>query len=284
MKLVFFNEVLIFMAQRYSYFHIDGMARRVFLSVRDAVFPLKCLACGQLFVRRPVGEGAGDFARKTALVLCERCRSDFTAIASPLCPRCGLMFVERVSDDHLCGRCLTRPGALTLARAVGSYDQSLKKIIQAFKYRNRLGAAGPLGRLLFDLYRRCYRDGAPDLIIPVPLHRKRFRTRGFNQAYLLIRNWPFPKKNAPGIPDPVIVKDGMVRRRWTEPQAGLDRKTRRLNIKGAFAVAAHLDVRGRHVLLIDDVYTTGATAEECASVLTKTGARRVDILTVARTV
>jgi ComF family protein len=197
------------------------------------------------------------------------------------------MFEERVSDDHLCGDCLVKPGKISFARAAGVYDKSLMHMIKAYKYRGKTQTARPFGRLLFYLYYRHYMTQSPDaslpdMVIPVPLHTRRFRERGFNQAWLLLMEWPEllnrirPKK----MPD--LVKDGLKRHRPTRPQAGLDKKSRKENIKGAFALSDKTTVSGRHVLLVDDVYTTGTTAEECASVLQKHGARRVDILTLSR--
>jgi ComF family protein len=161
-------------------------------------------------------------------------------------------------------------------------------MIRAFKYRGKTQAARPFGRLLFFLYCRHYTKGLrkgspPDVIIPVPLHIRRFRQRGFNQAWLLVKEWPeyFRRLNQENHPQ--LIKDGLVRHRFTKPQAGLDKKNRKTNIKGAFGLSKKLDVTGKHILLVDDVYTTGATAEECAAVLLKNGARTIDILTLSRT-
>lgn len=250
------------------------------LSLKDAIFPLRCLACGRLF-NRPKEEGG-----VLGVHLCERCRVDVLPVASPLCPRCGVMFQEQGHEDHLCGDCLKTPGKVDFSRAVARYERALKPLIQAFKYRGKIQVSRSLGRLLFGLYCQIYPEDdtkgpRPDLIVPVPLHMRRFRKRGFNQAWLLIRHWPewFAERNGHR---PVLVRDGMLRHRWTEPQAGLDRKKRQSNLKGAFSLSPSLDVTGKCVLLIDDVYTTGATAEECAKVLKKNGAGAVHILTLAR--
>lgn len=250
------------------------------LSLKDAVFPLRCLACGCLFNRPEQGAGA------LGVHLCQRCRYDVLPITSPLCPRCGVVFNERDHGDHLCGDCLKTKGKLDFSRAVARYDRAMKPLIQAYKYRGKIQVARPLGRLLFGLYCQIYmeddtKEPCPDLVVPVPLHHRRLRKRGFNQSWLLVRNWPkwFGDKNGHR---PVLVKDGLIRHRWTEPQSGLDRRKRQSNLKGAFSLSPSLDVNGKCVLLIDDVYTTGATAEECAKVLKKNGAGAVHILTLAR--
>ena len=286
--------------------HPDGALRReraMFLKklyrvFRDAVFPARCMCCRSLFIRDeekhglpgvPMAEEQCEpaFHRLLSPFLCENCLPEFQAIESPLCPRCGMMFRERVSDDHLCGDCLTGSGHVGFARAMGVYERSLMHVIRAFKYRGKTQLAKPLGRMLFHLYARCYGEKTgmrkpPDLIMPVPLHKKRFRERGFNQAYLLVREWPglYPLAHAES---PRVTRDGFVRKRWTRPQAGLDRKDRRANIKGAFALSPTCDVQGKRILLVDDVYTTGATAEECARVLLNGGASEIDILTLSRT-
>ena len=259
---------------------IQWNLRRLLFAVKNAVFPLKCLACGRFFHRF---YGDTDLLR---LCVCDHCLAKVVRVVSPLCSRCGIPFHEAGSEDHLCGECIKRPGYVDFSRAVARYERTMKPLIQAYKYHGKIQAARPLGRLLFDRYCQIYldddkKDPGPDVIVPVPLHKNRFRKRGFNQAWLLIRHWPTWFRQTDGH-RPCVMKDGMIRHRWTEPQAGLDRKTRQSNLKGAFSQSPSLDVHGKCVLLIDDVYTTGATAEECAKVLKKNGARAVHILTLAR--
>ncbi len=132
--------------------------------------------------------------------------------------------------------------------------------------------------MLLAAFLRFWDSGDIDLILPVPLHPKRFRQRGFNQAYRLMSNWKH-EYSALAATTRLLVK-----LRATAPQTGLGKVQRRRNIRNAFGVRQPEAVRSRQVLLIDDVYTTGATADECARVLLKCGAARVDVLTLARAV
>ena len=135
-----------------------------------------------------------------------------------------------------------------------------------------------MGDILLAAFLRFWDSGDIDLILPVPLHPKRFRQRGFNQAYRLLSNWKH-EYSALAATTGLLVK-----LRATAPQTGLGKVQRRRNIRNAFGVRQPEAIRSRRVLLIDDVYTTGATADECARVLLKCGAARVDVLTLARAV
>lgn len=262
------------------------MIKRWLRSIEQVLFPAKCLGCGRLFVddTETIGSlgdqapsGDLNFACAMARYYCSGCRVRWTKVASPMCTRCGLVFVSRSGEDHLCGRCLEHPGTFSKARAAGIYDQSLRTAIQELKFKRCTTLAKPLGQLLFQTFEQQWGPGEIDLITPVPLHRRRFRERGFNQAYLLIRRWQLPD-------DVVIVRDLLIRSRETAPQTGLDRRQRRINLKNAFSMKRDGQTKGKRVLLIDDVLTTGATVDACARALIKDGAHRVDVLTLARAV
>jgi ComF family protein len=208
--------------------------------------------------------------------LCPVCRNDFTPVVSPMCPACGQMFAGRSGADHLCEACIRKPRAFCTARAAGLYTGALRETIHLLKYRGKIVLAPPLGRLLWETFVASGRAEQTELVVPVPLHPRRMRHRGFNQAYLLVRRWPLTG----GFP--AVERSALIRQRWTQPQTGLGRRMRVDNIKNAFRVPEASLVKDRQILLVDDVLTTGATVEECAHALLRAGAKRVDVLTLAR--
>lgn len=208
----------------------------------------------------------------TAVHLCPDCLVRIRLISPPLCQCCGVEFAG--GGSHYCGPCLTRPPHFSKARAIFRYDDESARLVQAFKYGGKTVARGTFCALakkvppLADL-------APPELIVPVPLHRKRLQARGFNQALVLAR-FLFPKQGQR------IAASLLLRTRWTDPQTVLSGRARRQNLRGAFAVKHPELVCGRRVLLVDDVFTTGATLDECAKVLKDHGAAQVEALTLAR--
>jgi ComF family protein len=267
--------------------------------IQKAVFPSKCLACGALyhdktdsakgFAKDPVLH-RGDFSSsQTAFIramepyLCPDCSTGFDPLQSPMCPQCGVMFETRHGEDHLCGDCIGSPRHFSKARSLGVYDNTLMSVIHRLKYNGKIQLADPLGALLFSLFLMHWGKGGIDLVVPVPLHVKRFRKRGFNQSLLLVGHWDrWAGSLDQGKWRLEIGCRLLVRTRQTQPQTGLNRKNRLENIKNAFAVVKPEDVRDKRILLVDDVFTTGTTVDECAKALQRAGARQVDVLTVAR--
>jgi ComF family protein len=174
-----------------------------------------------------------------------------------------------------CGDCRGRRRAFKLLRSAGVYEGSLQKLIKKFKYGGREDLARPLGRMLVDLWREQPRLGPVDAVVPVPLHWLRERGRGYNQALVLAEY--FGRKT--GLP----VVRALARRR-SPSQTELRREERLENVRDAFRAARPELARGKSLLLVDDVCTTGATLEACARALKAAGARRVAALTVARQV
>jgi ComF family protein len=175
----------------------------------------------------------------------------------------------------LCGACRSRRPGFAYARAALRYGEIAREAIHAFKFGGRRGLANPLGDLLAGLGLRALPGAAPDVLVPVPLHPRRARERGYNQALLLARRL----ERAWGVP---VASDALRRAVPTQPQADLDAAARRQNVRDAFAVQSPRLIAGRHVVLVDDVLTTGATAGECARTLSRAGAATVGVVTVAR--
>jgi len=196
-------------------------------------------------------------------------------VRSPLCPVCGDAFAGG-GPDHRCTRCLQRARYFARARACALYRSDLRSPLVAtlhrFKYGRDVTLAPLLGAYLDE---HCPLAIDHDVVIPVPLDLQRLRWRGFNQAAVLAR-FVAARRRRP------FNAMALRRCRSTPPQVGLGESERRRNMAGAFALRDRDAVRGRTVLLIDDVMTTGATAEECAKTLRRAGARRVDVLVLAR--
>jgi ComF family protein len=173
--------------------------------------------------------------------------------------------------DRLCGDCQTEPPPFARARAAAIYEGPVASAIKRFKFAGQMAMLPLLQSWLrMPVCRELV--AAADLLVPVPLHPRRLKARGFNQALLLAR----------GVREKPVGLETLVRGRHTVPQVGLNRNERRDNVKGAFAVPHPEDIKGKNILLIDDLLTTGATVRECARVLRRAGAARVEVLTAAR--
>jgi ComF family protein len=208
--------------------------------------------------------------------VCRQCWEAVRAYEGAECAQCG-MFLERAALLHgtaLCALCRRGAFGFDQARSFGCYDGALRDIVALFKYQGIRPLENLLGAYLAQTLGR-FNTGSFDLILPVPLHRNRERQRGFNQAGLLAARIGKLRGIAVAGRDCVRVRD-------TRPQTGLRRAERRKNVKGAFAVPHPERIRGLRVLLVDDVLTTGATADSCARALMDAGAKGVWVLTLAR--
>ncbi len=252
------------------------MFRRTFAALVDAVYPRRCAECKTVFS----GGSAGD-DHPLAPFFCRDCRRPPDITESPLCVRCGRMFADREGDDRVCGFCFPVAPPYRAARAYGPYGENLRAVIRRYKYGGAAGLAGPLAALLNEAYGRFFEENVHDVAVPVPLHPRRLRKRGFNQTALLLRRWIISTGGA-SPPRPQPAPEAIRRVRDTASQAGLDRRERMQNLKGAFAVPDDTPIRNKRVLLVDDVLTTGTTVEACARLLMKHGATSVDVLTLAR--
>ena len=199
-------------------------------------------------------------------------------ITDPLCPSCGVPFQSlETGSTHLCGPCILHPPPYSGARAFGRYSSELSCIIQAFKFGGRQNLAGLFAPLLAATLQESWSPREIDLIVPVPLHPKRRRDRGYNQALLLAHDLA----RHVGVP---LRSDVLHRVRSTLPQVGLSDAERARNLKRAFQCKKPAALKGLRVLLIDDVMTTGSTVASAAEALLEGGALRVSVLTLARAV
>jgi ComF family protein len=219
----------------------------------DRLLPAVCRLCGD----------DGQSGRE----LCAACQYELPWIASG-CRQCGRGLPASAAEAH-CGRCLRRPPAFDAVVAPLHYAPPVDRLIHGFKFRGDLAA----GRLLADLLAERAAGARPRVLLPVPLHARRLRQRGFNQALELARQIGRQLRLpvAPAL---------LARERDTPPQHEMDAKARRRNVRGAFRVTGPLPAAD--VAIVDDVLTTGHTVGEIARVLKRAGARRVEVWVVAR--
>jgi ComF family protein len=204
--------------------------------------------------------------------ICGSCWHSLPFIRPPYCGRCGLPYPPTVAAG-LCGPC--RKGRqFRRARAVGRYEEGLRETLHSLKFGGRPRLASTLGRLAFDTWIHTGELDVGEAIVPVPLHWRRRRERGFNQAELL------GKAVAKAAHKPCY--RALVKVASRPPQAGLSAPARRRNAAGAYRARLPARFVGERLLLVDDVFTTGATVEACVRTLLRAGARSVDVMTLAR--
>ncbi|MBI5234328.1 MAG: ComF family protein [Deltaproteobacteria bacterium] len=232
-----------------------GLITRLARETLDLFFPPVCLLCEQ---------------RLAVQGLCEGCLEGLNRIHSPRCSVCGVPFGNDKGPDRPCAQCLKKRPPFVSARSALYYNDAASLAIRRFKYHGDSSLAIPFSALMTEAMGK----GTVDLIVPVPLHKKRLRQRGFNQSLILAR----ALSKSTGIE---VDYKCLKRIRHTLPQVELKEDERLVNVKGAFKVMDISRIKGKRMLLVDDVYTTGATVRECSSALKKAGAI-VHVLTIAR--
>ncbi len=228
----------------------------------DVALPTLCVSC-----REPVaGEG-----------VCAACWAQLSFIAPPFCARLGIPFVYDPGPDLLSMQAIAAPPAYHRARAAVRYDDTAKTLVHGLKYQDRTDLAPVMGRWMARAGQELLADA--DVLVPVPLHWRRSWSRRFNQSGLLAKT--IEKQS--GVP---VIGDALRRIKRTQQQIGLTRAERAQNVQGAFKVPPEkrAAIEGRHVLLVDDVLTSGATLDACARALLRAKARQVDVLVFARVV
>jgi len=219
-------------------------------------FPSRCILCQQT-----VGQGF------------EVCPTCYQALPhnENCCVRCALPLAQDISRGLLCGRCIKKLPAFDYAYSPFRYEGDVITLVHQLKFSEKIRFSRSIGEMLLQHFSGT--GESPDCLLPVALHQSRMRQRGFNQSIEISRL--LAKKL--GVP---IEHSAVVRRRHTVAQTGLSAKQRQKNIRGAFSMAGELSYK--HVLIIDDVMTTGATVNELAKLLKKNNVERVGVLSIAR--
>ncbi|MCB1481183.1 MAG: ComF family protein [Rhodobiaceae bacterium] len=238
-----------------------GRLQRVGGMIADMLLPPLCLGCGEAVV----SHGG----------VCASCWSGLTFIERPVCPVFGTPLPPGSPDGTLSAAAIAAPPPFKRLRAPCRYDRTARRLVTAFKYGDRLESASLLTRLMVRAGSECIAES--DICVPVPLHWSRMLVRRYNQAAEMSRAITAET----GLQ---YVPHALRRIRATRHQVGLKQAERALNVTGAFSVPAHArhQILGKRVLLIDDVYTTGATVTAAARALRRFGAGEVNVLVFAR--
>ncbi len=242
------------------------------------IFPSKCLKCGTYIDGEPAD------LKVLESCFCDPCMTaGLYPLDRPFCTKCSRKFYNSVKDNHVCGDCLKTPLKTDRVRAAVEYKGVIKDVIPLFKYHSKLSVAKLLEHLLFEAFLNHYAGSRIDVIIPMPLHKKKLRERGFNQAFFLIRNFSkLYRQRFEQSPPWEIDIESLARIKKTQSQTGFNIEERKRNLKDAFTVIRKQKIKNKSILLIDDVFTTGATCNEAAGALLKQGAKNVNALVLAR--
>ncbi len=242
-----------------------------FKQLAQIIFPPRCVICGDFLWRGPFD--AGNFPDS----VCHGCTSAFNPIEAPFCTVCGTPFGSDGIENHPCEDCLRTQPFFQAAYAPYRYEGSILEAVHRFKFGQKTFIANALGPLLAEFVKTRFRLPEPFLTMPVPLHPKRLRERGFNQSLLLARQI---SDRLNGELDFL----SLVRPKYTTPQSTLSKRERGKNIQNAFHLKTPDAVIHKNILLVDDVATTGNTLNECARILKSGGSEAVFCVTLAKAV
>lgn len=234
------------------------MGKRLFRPVLDFALPPRCGGCGTIV------DQVDSF--------CAPCWSKLDFLGASGCSRCGLPL--QATEAEICAACLARPPRLDRIRAAVAYDDISRSIVMRLKYGRKVALARTMSRFMQPLLGEVSKGA---MLVPVPLHRQRLWSRGFNQSVIVARD--LSKRT--GVP---VATDILRRVRATPPLKGMTMRQRRRTVAGAFQVDPRATLKGRTIVLVDDVFTTGSTANACARALKRAGAERVDLISWARVV
>ncbi len=228
------------------------------------LYPPVCPICDRVLPQRLTDDGIGR--------ICTDCEPSLIRVKEPFCMRCGKTLARTDAVQEYCDDCRRKTHVFTQGRAAFVYSGAVIGTMHRFKYSNRRDYAPVLARELYRMHGAWIQRIAPDAVIPVPLHPKRRRMRGFNQAALLARQIA----RLSGIP---LEEKLLVRTQNTQRQKALDAHERKNNLKNAFQTTKKI-VQLEKVLLIDDIYTTGSTADAAAAALVQAGVKKIYVLCV----
>jgi ComF family protein len=263
--------------------------KKIFVSIVDLFFPFKCLKCQKIIPNTEYEYQTDNYTSKDLPLnlfkkyYCKDCiSSGYELFEPPFCERCGKKFEHQFLQNHLCEDCLNPSKNIRKVRAGARYSGIVKESIQFYKYQKKLALVEPLERIIFSGFMEFFEPAEIDVIMPVPLHTSKLKQRGFNQAFLVAKNFSkMLKKNNIFVPLTIDLYS-MKRVKKTDPQTNYSAEQRKENVKDAFKVVNLEKVKNKRILLVDDVYTTGATSSEAALALYGAGALTVDVLVIAR--
>lgn len=236
-----------------------NLLRNLLDDLLDFVYPPHCGVCGR--------ELSGEEG-----IICDACWRGLKNICPPFCQKCGLPLSL---PNSLCSACEERDRHFSFARSYGLFDEIFQTIIHLFKYRRKLSLAGPLSELMAETMGTDPRFSTMEVLIPVPLHPAKRRSRGYNQSELLARGL----SRSIGLP---LLGKALVRTVNTPTQSRLSLIERVANVGEAFRAKTPGCLRDRRIILVDDVLTTGSTVDACARALLEAGGAEVSVVTVAR--
>ncbi|MCK5543273.1 MAG: ComF family protein [Desulfobacterales bacterium] len=263
--------------------------KKIFALIVDLFFPLKCLKCQKIILKIDQNYQIGDQVCKSyskdlfGKYFCQDCITlSYELFEPPFCKRCGKKFEHKFIKNHFCEDCLKISNSFRKVRAGARYSGIIKESIQLFKYQKKLALVDPLGKIIFSGFVEYFKPSEIDVIMPVPLHISKLKQRGFNQAFLVVKNFKkMLEKNNIFLPMNIDLYS-LKRVKKTDPQTNYSVLQRKENVKNAFKVVISEKIKNKRILLVDDVYTTGATSSEAARKLLEAGALTVDVLVIAR--